>query len=25
VAAGLHRVLYPEPPVEALASGEVPV
>ena len=25
VAAGLHRVLYPEPPIEALASGEVPV
>ena len=25
LAAGLHRVLYPEPPVEALASGEVPV
>jgi aquaporin Z len=25
VAAGLHRVLYPEPPVESLASGEVPV
>jgi aquaporin Z len=24
VAAGLHRVLYPEPPIEALASGEVP-
>jgi aquaporin Z len=24
VAAGLHRVLYPEPPVEALASGEIP-
>jgi aquaporin Z len=23
VAAGLHRVLYPEPPIEALASGEV--
>ena len=25
LAAGLHRVLYPEPPIEALASGEVPV
>ena len=25
VAAGLHRVLYPEPPIESLASGEVPV
>jgi len=25
VAAGLHRVLYPEPPVEPLASGELPV
>ena len=25
VAAGLHRVLYPEPPIEALASGEVSV
>ena len=25
LAAGLHRVLYPEPPVDALASGEVPV
>jgi aquaporin Z len=24
VAAGLHRVLYPEPPIEPLASGEVP-
>jgi aquaporin Z len=24
VAAVLHRVLYPEPPIEALASGEVP-
>ena len=24
VAAGLHRVLYPEPPVEPLASGEIP-
>jgi aquaporin Z len=24
VAAGLHRVLYPQPPIEALASGEVP-
>jgi aquaporin Z len=25
VAAGLHRVLYPEPPIESLASGEMPV
>jgi len=25
VAAGLHRVLYPEPPIEPLASGELPV
>ena len=25
VAAGLHRVLYPEPPAEPLASGEMPV
>jgi aquaporin Z len=25
VAAGLHRVLYPEPPVRSLASGEAPV
>lgn len=25
VAAGLHRVLYPEPPIEPLASGEIPV
>ncbi len=25
VAAGLHRLLYPEPPVEPLASGEMPV
>jgi aquaporin Z len=24
VAAGLHRVIYPEPPVEPLASGEIP-
>jgi glycerol uptake facilitator-like aquaporin len=24
VAAGLHRILYPEPPVEPLASGEIP-
>jgi aquaporin Z len=24
VAAGLHRLLYPEPPVESLASGEIP-
>lgn len=24
VAAGLHRVLYPEPPIEPLASGEIP-
>ena len=24
VAAGLHRMLYPEPPVESLASGEIP-
>ena len=24
LAAGLHRVLYPEPPIEPLASGEVP-
>jgi aquaporin Z len=23
VAAGLHRVLYPEPPIEPLASGEI--
>jgi aquaporin Z len=23
VAAGLHRVLYPEPPIEPLASGEL--
>jgi aquaporin Z len=25
VAAGVHRLLYPEPPVEPLASGELPV
>ena len=25
VAAGLHKMLYPEPPVEPLASGELPV
>ena len=25
LAAGLHRVLYPEPPIEPLASGELPV
>ena len=25
VAAGLHRVLYPETPIEPLASGEIPV
>src|SRR6266581_4878820 len=25
LAAGLHRMLYPEPPVEPLASGELPV
>ena len=25
VAAGLHRVLYPETPIEPLASGELPV
>jgi aquaporin Z len=25
VAAVLHRVLYPEPPIEPLASGEIPV
>ena len=24
VAAGLHRILYPEPPGEPLASGEIP-
>jgi aquaporin Z len=24
IAAGLHRVLYPEPPIETLASGEMP-
>jgi aquaporin Z len=24
VAAGLHRMLYPEPPIEPLASGELP-
>ncbi len=24
VAAGLHRILYPEPPIEPLASGEIP-
>jgi len=23
LAAGLHRVLYPEPPIEPLASGEL--
>ncbi len=23
IAAGLHRVLYPEPPIESLASGEI--
>jgi aquaporin Z len=24
LAAGLHRLLYPEPPIEPLASGEIP-